>query len=97
MRLLLLLGIPLLLAAEPPKSPADIDPNTKIEGGVDIRSSGANAGNENEVRDKMEMEKRGEVTHPVPSEEKKDKPTSERKPRERESEEASRGETRQPD
>ena len=65
-------------------NPIDVDPNTKIEGGADVRGSGAaagaGAGSDKKVEippDKRELEK--------------DKPISERKPQEeREPEEAAK-------
>ena len=75
--LLFLLLLPLsALAAE---KPIDVDPNTKIQGGADVRGSGANAGaganTEERKKEDAEIQKQ---------EKDKDKPTSERKPREAE-------------
>ena len=63
-----------------PVQPSDDDPNTKIEGGADLRGSGAAAGAGAGPDKKIENpeDKRGLE---------KDKPTSERKPQEREREE----------
>ena len=75
------------LAQERP--PADIDPNTKTQGGADVRGSGANAGEKAEPEKARVEEERREA---------KDKPVAERKPREqpRETEEAAKGETAKP-
>ena len=68
-----------------PVQPSDVDPNTKIEGGADLRGSGAaagaGAGPDKKIenpQDKRDLEK--------------EKPTSERKPQEREREEADKAE-----
>jgi hypothetical protein len=74
--LLFLLLLPLsALAAD---KPIDIDPNTKIQGGADVRGSGANAGTGANVE---EPKKEDAEIKPKEKDE-KDKPTSERKPRE---------------
>jgi len=88
--LLLFVGLSALafgVAAAEPK--VEIDPNTKIEGGADARSSGANAGASAQSND-IKEQKPG----PGESNEEKDKPISERKPQEREPENASKGGTR---
>jgi hypothetical protein len=70
--------------------PPDIDPNTKIEGGADVRGSGANAG----VEKKEALETRSEHAEPEKAEREKDKPISARKPQEeRERESAAKGES----
>ena len=70
--------------------PADIDANTKIEGGADVRGSGANAG----VETKQEVERHSEDPQPEKAEREKDKPVSARQPlEERERESAAKGET----
>jgi hypothetical protein len=107
MRLLfaLLLGM-CSFAAFPAESPVDIDPNTKTQGGADVRGSGANAGAGAQTDNRIETEKsqaepadepriheRGNVAGPDKSGPEKDKPVSERKPQEREREGASKGET----
>jgi hypothetical protein len=101
MRLLILLSLlssGLLLMGAGTESPLDIDPNTKIQGGADVRGSGANAGADaqSEKKPTLENEKRDEIARPDARSDEKDKPISERKPRERESEDASRGETKLP-
>ena len=72
-------------AAQPP---LEIDPNTRIQGGADMRGSGAAAGAGARRDDKMDTEPRVEppgnnVQRPGQSESDKDKPISERKPTER--------------
>jgi hypothetical protein len=100
---LLLTALPLTLpftlcAAE--QAPIDVDPNTKTEGGADLRGSGANAGSgarsDDKVEDGTRMERR-EAPRPAERDaaaEDKDKPISARKPREPELEDASKGVTR---
>jgi len=77
-------------AAAEPK--VEIDPNTKIEGGADVRSSGANAGAGVQPTD-IKEQKPAERAQDKGSDD-KDKPISERKPQEREPENASKGGTR---
>jgi hypothetical protein len=77
-RLVFLLLVPLSAVAA--DKPSDVDPNTKIQGGADVRGSGANAGAgantaERRKEEDAEMQKQQKD---------KDKPTSERKPREAE-------------
>lgn len=68
--------------------PVEIDPNTKTQGGADVRGSGADAG-ENKASNKARAEEERRDA--------KDKPLAERKPREeRESEEAAKGATAKP-
>ena len=66
-----------VLAAE---KPVDVDPNTKIQGGADVRGSGANAGSGANV----EEPKKADAEIKPTEKEEKDKPTTERKPREAE-------------
>jgi hypothetical protein len=74
--LLFLVLLPLsALAAD---KPIDIDPNTKIQGGADVRGSGANAGSGANV----EEPKKEDAEIKAKEKEEKDKPTSERRPRE---------------
>ena len=80
MRLFLALLLAWSAFAHGQQRPRDIDPNTKIEGGADVRSSGANAGAGTSTRDKTEPEKSPPRSRGEPD---PDKPTSERKPRER--------------
>ena len=97
------------LAAVAAERPLDIDPNTKTQGGADLRGSGANAGAGAQSDNKIETNKsraepadesrgheRGNVAGPDKSGPEKDQPISERKPREREPEDASKGGTAQP-
>jgi hypothetical protein len=84
----------------------EIDPNTKIEGGADVRGSGANAGagarSDNKIesetrvgrREEPREDERGNVAGPDPTAAEKDKPVSARKPQERELEDASKGATK---
>ena len=69
--LLFLLLVPLCAIAA--DQPVDVDPNTRIQGGADLRGSGANAGaganTEERKKEDAEIQKK-----------QKDKPTSERKP-----------------
>jgi hypothetical protein len=89
--------------------PLDIDPNTKTQGGADLRGSGANAGAGAQSDNKIETDKsraesvdetrvheRGTVAGPDKSAPEKDKPISERKPQERELEDASKGASAKP-
>jgi hypothetical protein len=99
---LVLVAFPLVaLGAE---RPVEIDPNTKIQGGADVRGSGANAGagaqsdNRTETDrprgepvDESRIPERGNVAGPEKSGPEKDKPISERKPQEREPEDAAKG------
>ena len=67
--------------------PVEIDPNTKIQGGADPRGSGAAAGSGMRRDSKMDTEPRTEppgnnARGPDRTEPDKDKPFSERKPRE---------------
>jgi hypothetical protein len=68
-----------VLAAE---SPREIDPNTRIQGGADVRESGAKAGAGMRAEDQTEKPK-PVLAEPEKSETDKDKPISERKPQER--------------
>jgi hypothetical protein len=100
----LLTALPLTLCAAEP--PVDVDPNTKTEGGADLRGSGANAGSGARSDDKLEdgtrlgrsepprPAERGDVAGPDTAAAEKDKPISARKPRERELEDASKGLTK---
>jgi hypothetical protein len=72
-------------AAQPP---LEIDPNTKIQGGADVRGSGAAAGAGTSRDDKMDTGPRVEppannIERPDKSASDKDQPISERKPTER--------------
>jgi hypothetical protein len=72
-------------AAQPP---LEIDPNTRIQGGADVRGSGAAAGAGMRRDDKMDTGPRVEppgnnVERPDKGESDKDQPISERKPTER--------------
>jgi len=84
------------LAQEQPVRPTEIDPNTRIEGGADLRGSGAGAGagardEEKRQADKSPVQPRDEPEQNRPGQ---DKPISERKPRQ--SEDAPKGETTAP-
>jgi hypothetical protein len=72
-------------AAQPP---LEIDPNTRIQGGADVRGSGAAAGAGMRRDDKMDTGPRvgspaNNIERPENSESDKDQPISERKPTER--------------
>jgi hypothetical protein len=81
----------------------EIDPNTRIQGGADLRGSGANAGagarpdgaQPAQPEDKLEaparVEERGNVAGPDRIDPEKDKPISAREPQEREREDAAQG------
>lgn len=99
--LALILGavLSITLAAE---RALEIDPNTKTQGGADVSGSGANAGAGAKTDNKIETDKsavgtpsetRGEVRGDKSADE-KEKPVSERKPQERELEDAAKGETK---
>ena len=88
------------------QQPAEIDPNTKIQGGADIRGSGANAGTGNRLETEPRRgEAPGTIARPEPLEPKEEKPISARKPQEQERErqrerenagDAAKGETAKP-
>ena len=71
------------------QTPTEIDPNTKTQGGADVRGSGANAGEKVDPEKARAEEERRDT---------KDKPMAERKPREepRETEEAAKGSSAKP-
>jgi hypothetical protein len=79
---LLCVGAVLTAFAQEKERGLEIDPNTKIEGGADVRGSGANAGAsarpDGKIEDKTPLEEQKQPE--------KDKPISERKPQEREPE-----------
>lgn len=105
-RALLLIFIAWPLALWAAEAPVDIDPNTKTEGGADLRGSGANAGggarSDDRIKDGTRFERsepprpaeRGDVAGPDAAAAEKDKPISARKPREPELEDASKGITK---
>jgi hypothetical protein len=89
------------------EGPLEVDPNTKTHGGADVRGSGANAGAGAQTDNKIETDKsavgvpsetRGEVRSEPRADERgnEDKPISERKPQEREPEDAAKGATVKP-
>jgi hypothetical protein len=88
----------LVLPAVAQDRPVEIDPNTRIQGGADVRGSGANAGAgarpDNKIESDTRVGERGNVAGPDKGGHEKDKPISERKPQEREPEDASKGGTR---
>ena len=91
----------LAFAATAQERPGEIDPNTKIQGGADVRGSGASAGAGAQTESRTEAEKPPFSAPPAVhsperidrSDAAKDKPISERKPQERAREDASQGET----
>ena len=85
-----LLFLGLLMPALAQDRRVEVDPNTKIEGGADVRGSGANAGAGAQPDNRSES-RTGNVAGPDRPDPEKDKPTSERKPQEREREEAAKG------
>ena len=96
----LVLGIVLLAAtaAFAQQRPAEIDPNTKIEGGADPRGSGARAGAQPRANPETDARPQGREVgvEPQKIDPKEDRPISARKPqdvdRER-AEDAAKGET----
>jgi hypothetical protein len=94
------------LALSAAEAPIDVDPNTKTEGGADLRGSGANAGSGARTDDKIDdgarvmrpepprPAERGDIAGPDAAAAQKEKPISARKPRETELEEASKGATK---
>jgi hypothetical protein len=82
--------------------PVEIDQNTKIQGGADVRGSGAHAGAGARSDNKVEGEQRGRedarrgVAEPTKAERLEDRPISERRPREPEPQSPARGETLPP-
>ena len=86
---LICVGAVLTALAQEQERRLEIDPNTKIEGGADVRGSGANAGAsarpDNKTEGKAPVEEHKQIE--------KDKPISERKPQEREPEPATKGVT----
>lgn len=87
---LICVGAVLTALAQEQERRLEIDPNTKIEGGADVRGSGANAGAS--ARPDSKTEDKAPVDEQKRTE--KDKPTSERKPQEREPEDPVRGGTK---
>ena len=83
--------------------PIEIDPNTKIQGGADLRESGGNAGagaqsdDKPQVGDRTESEpridQRGDVARPEKTDPLRDKPVSARETQQRDREEGARGGT----
>jgi hypothetical protein len=86
MRIALSVIVTLLLsAAMAAQPPLEIDPNTRIQGGADVRGSGAAAGAGMRGDNKMGTEPRVEppgnnVPRPDRTDPDKDKPITERKP-----------------
>ena len=64
--------------------PGEIDPNTKIEGGADVRGSAAAAGASARPDKRNDEAKREELAEPAKRDLYQDRPISERKPQERE-------------
>ena len=88
-----LIGLALLALAFPaaaqerPVRPAEIDPNTKIQGG---------ASSEKKSEAEPRVGQREDAARPEKTDPKEDKPISERKPQEREREDAAKGDTALP-
>ena len=82
--------------------PVEIDQNTKIQGGADVRGSGAHAGAGARSDSKVEggpranEDARRDVAEPDKAERLEDKPISERRPREPEPQNPARGDTLPP-
>jgi hypothetical protein len=75
---LLCLGFALPVVAQ--ERPPDIDPNTKIQGGADVRGSSAAAGADTGARPDTPSDDKKESGRPDKSASEKDRPISERKP-----------------
>ena len=101
MGLILALVCLLVPSAFAQDKPAEMDPNTKIQGGADVPGSGANAGagaRSDERRDGPRLEERGNVAGPDRDRVEKDRPLSARKPEQaRPEDDAPRGETSRPE
>ena len=82
--------------------PVEIDQNTKIQGGADVRGSGAHAGagarsdNRVESGPRTTEDPRRDVAEPDKAERREDRPISERRPREPEPQSPARGDTLPP-
>ena len=82
--------------------PVEIDQNTKIQGGADVRGSGAHAGagarsdNKVEGQPRANEDARRDVAQPDKTERLEDRPISERRPREPEPHSPARGDTLPP-
>ena len=82
--------------------PVEIDQNTKIQGGADVRGSGAHAGagarsdNKVERQPRTTEDTRRDVAEPDQAERREDRPISERRPREPEPQSPARGDTLPP-
>jgi hypothetical protein len=104
MRALLALSCFVAIQAVAQQQPTEIDPNTKIHGGADVRGSGADAGAGSRVETEPRRdESPANIARPEPLDPKEDKPISARKPQERERErereregDAAKGETAKP-
>lgn len=104
MRALLALSCFFTFQAVAQQQPTEIDPNTKIQGGADMRGSGANAGTGGRVvAEPRRDDAPGSLGRPEPLDPKEDKPISARKPQEQERErererarDAAKGETARP-
>jgi hypothetical protein len=103
MRRAFALGLALAaFAAFADQRPVEIDQNTKIQGGADVRESGANAGAGARSDDKVESEprpggdRRRDVAQPDKMERREDWPISERRPREPEPLGPARGDSAPP-
>jgi hypothetical protein len=89
-------------AALAEERPVEIDQNTKIQGGADVRGSGAHAGagassdNKVEGEPRTTEDTRRDVTEPDKAERREDRPISERRPREPEPQSPARGDTLPP-
>ena len=91
------ISLALVLPAGAQDRGIDIDPNTKIQGGADLRGSGANAGagatsdNKPQPDERLEsvprVDERGELARPDNTDPRKDKPIGAREPQQREREE----------
>ena len=90
------------LAAFAQERPVEIDQNTKIQGGADVRGSGAHAGagarsdNKVEGAPRAGEDARRDAAQPDKAERLEDQPSSERRPREPEPQSPARGDTLPP-
>ena len=89
-------------AAYADERPVEIDQNTRIQGGADVRGSGAHAGagarsdNKVEGAPRAGEDARRDVAEPDKGERLQDRPISERRPREPQPQGPARGDTSPP-
>lgn len=83
------ISLVLVLPAAAQDRSADIDPNTKIQGGADLRGSGAGAGatSDNKPPPEEKIESVPRIDEPENTDLRKDKPVSAREPQQGERDE----------